>query len=291
MPFSIRRYLKSFVQSKPLALIVGPVITGYFSVLDVWGNDWAFVMNYRDVHETIFLCLLSLSLIFWVIRASFKEEVDEETNMALNTVNDFILHIGTIVEKKIDRFLSKIPTLGANGDKFSLITIPDDQLEIILQEAGSFLMKIFKLENDCINLYVFEKRDGQWKNLRNMQRWTCTPQFCKAHSESIKMGEPIFFPSKNAAVKDKLIVWSTRDERRMKTKGKLKKYDGSLYIFPMVVRISDTEKKEYFVSISTYGKRLCEINDYQTIEVTKRFLREFCRRIEVELCLYTLKEI
>lgn len=291
MSYFVRRCFKSFVQSKPLALIVGPIISGYFAILDVWGSEWTIVTEHKDVHQIIFLLLLSLSLIFWVIRASLKEEVDEEASIALNTINDFILHIGVIVEKKIDRFLSKIPTLGTRDDKFSLITKPADQLEIILQEAGTFLTETFKLENDGVNLYVFEKKEDKWNALRNMQRWNCTPQLYKAHFDSIQMGDPVFFPSKKKAVKDKLIEWSTRDVRRMGKKRILQKYDGSLYIFPMSVDVSENEKREYFVSISTYGKRLCDVNDKQTVEVTKRFLREFCRRIEVELCLYTLKEL
>lgn len=285
----LARCLRGFSTHWTVAIVL-PWITGsYYAILDIWGDDWPWVKNHKATHEVTFICCLVVSLISQflsnVIREPEKLESDQQ---AREILSEFINTVGAIVQAKIDRFRSKLSDIKPNSDKFKHITKPEDQVPIIASATARFLQSAFGFHEDQIDVTILRKKSGGGWNFdfRLQHQWSHTsPDLLMskgaAAMKCLEHGESAFYPDKIKAAGQGQFVLSARDKRRGV---------GSAFIYP--ISFTDgANKTQYVVSIVTYGKQFCTDYDVQSCEITNAFLREVCRRFEVELCLDTIKRI
>lgn len=277
-----------FARSKRIAVLFPPVTGAYYLTLDVWGDKLAFVKNYESQHRIAFFTLLGITLTGLFVRGFIDEKKNLTSEEANQLLTDFIKMVGLIVDEKTSRFRNKLFQTKLAHDKFGLITHPDDQLHVIFTHAVHFLRRAFSLEEDQIDITIIRKKDvdTNWNYLVCHQRWKHGDAHelmnCASAAKScIDTGEPIFFPDKVKAAQEGLYSMSRRDKRRQL---------GSAYVMPISFP-ADGFTMQYIVSIVTYGAQLCDEWDEDSKAVSKGFLREICRRMEIELCLHTIKMI
>lgn len=96
---------------------------------------------------------------------------------------------------------------------------------------------------------------------------------------ALSHGEPIFHPDKMAAVKKEQYFPSDKDKREKK---------GSAFCYPVVVEVNGTVFK-FVISLITYGKVLCNAHNPEQAKAIKLTLMDICKRIELELTLWSIK--
>ncbi len=266
-----------------------PLITGsYYLILDVWGDKWSWVSDNQTLHEKIFIgCLAAslLSLFLRVFQHSAKIDSDETANTLLN---NFIATVGAIVEAKTQRFRTKSVQLKHNSNKFNHITQPEEQFRVIGNAVSSFVCNSFGISEDAFDLTIMRKKPGanSWHYIYQHQSWSHSDPNAllngsSAASKCCETKEHTFFPDKYKSARDKQYTLSPRDKRRG---------PGSAFIYPASFE-ARSGSDSYIVSIVTYGKQLCDDWDQPSVAVSASFLREFCRRIELELALHTIKHM
>jgi hypothetical protein len=280
------RIAHRFSSNRFVGLFFPSAATFYFVMLDVWGEKWAWIANHQNLHEWIFLSLAGVALLALFIQSlstKAKIEGDGEANVLLNS---FIAAVGVIVNIKTNRFRRSLSQLRKNADKFRVVAAADDQIGAVATATAGFVCNAFGIPQDGFDITIARSKAGSpaWHYIFELQRWKHTdPNDLlgqpSAASASLQAGEPLFFPDKFARVHGNRCTPSARDLRRGA---------GSMFVYPAVF---DTPKgtERYIISFVTYGTQLCDEWDEVSVRVTECFLREFCRRLELELCLYALK--
>lgn len=264
--------------------ICGTLLGAYHLCLDVRGDD-AWITDYPKTHGILFYGLLIFTLIFSFTFSKRKDDAQEISNSILT---GFIRTVGTVVETKIRRFRSKLKNLKVKTNKFDEITHPKEQLAIIAEEAVAFLSEFCGLNDNQVDIRIIHRKlpSGGWAYEYCYQSWTHSDLNTRLAQGSagyscITTGERVFFPDKNKAhLLDKYEL-SKRDKERGA---------GSVYIYPTVIEAPDANS-QYVISIITYSATLCDPSDQNDIDVTESILREFCRRMELELCLTVIKSV
>ncbi len=276
------------VKAKPVALTLPWVTGSYYLILDIWGDKWEIIKNHLPFHEKVFCISLFLSLIALFIRGLLKKRPGllEADECAKEVLADFITTIGTIVKSKNDRFKEQLASIKKKSNKFSKITHPKKQLKVIASATSNFLQKSYGLKDDEISINILFRKEKKWSYIYTHQDWNHTEanklvEECLGIIHCIETGEPLFLPDKIKGAKEKKFHLSRRDKRRG---------DGSAYLYPLNHKTA-TGPVDYMISIVTYSKQLCEHYEKQTVEITQSFLREFVRRLEIELCLHTIEGI
>lgn len=265
-----------------------PWITGsYYAILDIWGDDWSWISENKEGHEVAFWFCLGASLISQFVAGLVNEPSKLDSDkVAREILGEFIEHVGVIVQAKLDRFRAKLGDIRPGSDKFKHITKPEDQISVIAGAASRFLRGAYGIKEDQIDITILRRKDGgAWHFHFQLQPWShsSTDWLEKRKAAAIQCvsrREPAFFPDKVKAAVAGDFVLSDRDKRR---KG------GSAYVYP--VAFTDPQATECVVSIVTYGTQFCEDYDETSRAITEAFLREICRRFEIELCLDTIKKI
>lgn len=266
-----------------------PWVTGsYYAILDIWGDDWTWISAHKSAHEIAFWWCLGLSLSTQFIGGLVPEQSNLESDqVAREILGEFIEHVGAIVQAKLDRFRSKLGDIRGSSDKFKHITKPEEQIALIASAAARFLKRAYGFKEDQIDITILSKKgDGKWNYSFRLQQWKHnSPDWLvtrqSAAVQCVASGEPLFFPDKIKASMERHFVLSERDKRRGA---------GSAYVYPMVFE-ANSSTTECVVSIVTYGSQFCEEYDQNSRAITEAFLREICRRFEVELCLDMIKKI
>jgi hypothetical protein len=211
----------------------------------------------------------------------------ESDGGAREILNEFIENVGLIVQAKLDRFRQKLESVKHGSDKFKHITMPLEQVQVIGNAAVRFLRSVYGLKEDDIEITVLRRRDGgDWIYVYQFQDWShgstdwlsdrnSAANQCAAH------GEPVFFADKIMAATRGQYVLSDRDKRRGM---------GSAYIYPIRFKTAESTT-DFVISIVTYRIPFCPDVDATSREITVSFLREICRRFEIELCLDTIKSV
>lgn len=272
---------------------VVPSITAiYFLTLDIW-QDWHWIKDYRETHQQIFLAFVGANVVALVL-SSFADSRDASRSAeGSRSLSEFVTEVGAIVEAKLIRFRDKISGLKVSGkriDKFSLITHPDEQLRVIAAAVGRFLLHCYGLEDQQFNLTIMRRRPrtADWDFCyRYHGNWHTTQPTDllgnpSAAKKCLDTGEFRFFASKEEAAKLGAYHMSKRDEERGRT--------GSCFVHPATIKTSAGDS-QHLISLVTYSKQLCDSWDTGACKATETFLMEFCRRIELELCLKTLKDV
>lgn len=267
--------------------IILPWITGsYYAILDVWGEDWDWVKDHIAIHERVFIGCLAVSLLSQflgkVIPGPQNLESDQD---ARQIMSEFIGTVGAIVQAKLERFRSKLGDIRHHSDKFKHITKPGEQVSIIAMLTSRFLQSVYGLQEDQVDITILKRRGGGgWAYMFKLQSWAHSdPNDLMGKSSaavrSLERCEPIFLADKVKAASNNLFFLSDRDKRRK---------CGSAYIYPVSL-VAEGTSVQYVVSIVTYAKQFCADYDIASCEATEAFLREICRRLEIELCLDTIR--
>jgi len=283
--FKIFERFHRFARSRKIALIVPPITGAYYLTLDVWGDKIAFISNNESIHKKVFFACLGVSLAGLFVRGFVDDKKDNDKKDANALLADFLRTVGIIVEEKLNRFRNKLTSAEHVTDKFSHITNPKDQLHVIYTNAAQFASRAFSIDENEIDITVMHKSSSgkKWQYGECFQKWKRADadfrfQTKSAVRECIETGEAVFFADKIAAAKKGQYKLSDRDKRRVV---------GSVYIMPIFFS-SASESYTYVISIITYGKQLCCEWDEEGKSAVESFLREICRRIEVELALNTI---
>lgn len=271
--------------------VVPSVTAIYYLVLDVWGDHWKIIAENKGLHGNLFIVCVGLNVV-GLFLTTFQEARVDATGDAggRQALSDFISSVGAIVAAKITRFRTRIETFSAQGKKsgkFELITHPEDQLGIIADAAAKFLCPLYGLRGDDINITVLAKKSTSqdWKYIFTHQQWHQTPPGdLMVESSSARKsdddGETRLIPNKLEASRRGEYYLTKRDIDRGKK--------GSCFTHPVSVATPSGHDR-YIISIVSYRKQFCDEWDTPSKKATETFLKEFSRRIELELCLKTLK--
>jgi len=275
-------------------LVLPGLTAAYYTVLQI-GQDWHFIKDHRPVHDEVFFwCIVAnvAELFFSSLRRILKRRDDANANAVLA---DFIGSLGSMVEAKVRRFRDNImkarPAGKKNVDKFLVVTYPDEQIEIMAVGISQFIKNNYDVDEQHFNMSIFHlhpHRADKWQFCyRFHPEWrSMTPEelmkTASAARKCAESGEHRFFPSKAAAEALGMYTMSDRDRDNGKR--------GSVFLKMLTVSTVEGEHK-YIISMSTYGKQLCESWDRQAAAATESFLLEFTRRISLELCLKTFKHL
>lgn len=281
------RFFSGLASHKFFSIVLPWVTASYFAVLDFLGDEPWFKEHRPVVVGFFWICLLiSLFTQFLQGIQSMRPKLESDKT-AREIMSEFIRNVAVIVEAKLTRFRSKLAVVKPESDKFKHITLPEDQLKIIGTSASQFLRDSFGLREDELDITILRrKNDGDWNYIYQLQPWShgstkwLSERKSAAH-QCAENREVVFFPDKIKSASEGLFLLSARDARR-----KL----GSAYIYPASFEAASI-KVDFVVSIITYGKQFAPEYDEASCEITKAFLREICRRFEVELCLDTIKNI
>jgi hypothetical protein len=283
----VGRQLHEFADNRALGLFLPPAVGLYFLTLDIWGDKLPWITDHIGLHEKIFFGLVAFSLLALFARSfasTAKIQNDGDANILLN---DFITAVGVIVTVKTDRLRRSMSRLRRNMEKFRVVSVPEEQIATVATTAAGFICKAFGLHEDSFDLTIVRSKAGSesWHYIFEHKKWKHTDpnELLKQRSAAfacLERREPLFLPDKFASAHGELCVLSDRDRRRG---------PGSLFVYPALF---DTPRgmERYLISLVTYGGQLCDEWDETSIKVTQCFLKEFCRRLELELSHYTLQK-
>lgn len=268
--------------------IIAPFICGaYYLALDLWGDYWDFISKNKAAHFEVFWILIAFSLVVLCLRGLadwYNKALDEEYNLFMNGI---IGLSAQVVDCKLDRFKKAAKGLHKKTSIFQTITKPEDQINFILASSESFLRKSFALSEEqiCITILHGKAISNSWYYVFTTKpNWRHTKASDLLNNPStakncLQTGQPCFYPNKIKASSDGNYFNSSRDSRST---------GGSIYCYPAFIE-NGTHEEKYIISIVTYEKSLCgeSVDEQRTTGI---ILREMCRRLELELTLFSIKE-
>ncbi len=257
----------------------------YWCVLGTWKEEWGVIKNNIQIHQTISLIVLVVSICFaiggWLLENSRKRAAVGTEEL----LGEFVTMTGQVVRTKFKKLRAKALLLKPGSpDKLSQIAQPRDQIQIIYENASNFMRAAFSLADDEYDFTIIERAPGgTWSFGPCLKEWNHGDpnQLFADNSKSAarlvrKSGDGMLLPSKKKAEMEGRYTLSERD----KEKGG----DGS--IFTSFFAVDTTEGRYEFVfSVVTYGKRLCDPWNKDAMKVTEQFCREISKRLEMEFCL------
>ena len=255
--------LVAFLRNKFMQVFVPGIAGLYFLCLDVWGDHWLAIKNYREQHEFLFAALIILSLVILIIRGSADWYEGKSDKAYIAFMEQFSVLTSKLVTKKLERFKDEALRLKPNGNTFKQITKPKDQINMILGEIETLLFNNFEVNRG-------------WKHTKAQKLIDSD----SAASECLRTGQPVFHACKKQASKSRKYFLSDRD----KSNGV-----GSVFCYPALTTNPDYTDN-YIVSIVTYGKRLCDPLDQEQAEAISDIFSDICQRLDLELTLHSIKK-
>jgi len=269
------------LNSRLLTIIATALFGGFIIYLDVFGGQDDFVKQNQEFMRRLVLGFLGIALFLQLLRLA-AEWSEKPNSMAGSTIVELLLSVGRIVEQKVWRFRSVAATFSGN-QAFQKLTQPELQIGLILKEVNDYLRSQHKMREDRLDATVLHKNGEKWDYLfnsnpnrnRTSANTLMTEQSTARHAHS--NGRPVFFASKVAASKTKNYRLGLEEST-----------DGSIYCYPVKVETKSGEK-QFVITFATYGGCLCEKYNIQAERALSLIFREFSRRIELELVLWTIK--
>ncbi|MFH0734017.1 MAG: hypothetical protein V1773_04920 [bacterium] len=249
-----------------------------------------------DKLKTIFFLLNYFVLTIGVFTL-MKQYADKYNNM----VKDNGLLVYSVIlqsmdlgkRRKLNRFYKFIEEHQNNFgiNPFNEITQPQKQIKVILDNIQFTLCKLFGLNPNEIGLSVIYKTDKQseWKWVANLNIENDLPlnKMIKEPTSTafqiINNGNSfVFYPDKRTGLKEKKFYAGPVDEQKQNI--------GSIICKDISLDHNNNLLKAV-LSITTYGKQLCDEYDADSINKIKELLiPSFEYRIKVELALLYIKD-
>lgn len=271
-------------------IVMGVLATLYYTAQELYGSSMAVFTRHPVLHQYATLALMfstSFLIIFKGLGDYFEQQSDQQW---LNFVSRFCQLTSKTVKKKLDRFKETIRTMSPGGDTFKKITMPEAQITLILGYWIELMDEAFSIKESGLCITVMRKvpRQEKWHFIfETNQAWKHTKaevllKESSSAAECLRIGEEIFHPDKALAAKQGNYYLSERDRR--KSNG-----SGSAFCYPVKIVNQDYDDL-YIISMVTYGQKVCSSIDAQQADAIKSIFCDLCRRIELELTLYSIKD-
>jgi len=277
-------WLAKIINNSITQIVLPAVTAAYVGLVEI---DFSLLRPFPHATKNLLIALIAATLFISFFNAIADAIRSKAEDRYKSFLENFMVSISKVVKSKLDRFKNKSRTLSKSGNTFKAITHPIDQIGLIHAEAIDWLKETFNLEEEDICITIMHTNgveNKQYFAFDTQPKWQHTKaknlmsdNSCAA--KSIERGETIFHPSKDKAAKKHEYVLSDRDKR---------KGDGSIFCYPVVTDCASHTDK-FVISIVTYGKRMCIPGDESEEKITKQFLNEICKRLDIELTLYSIK--
>lgn len=268
-----------------LVTIVGAgVFGGWLLYLDIFGDKDSWFQANFDFVRSLFIAALfaagAIEILRWIAEWSKGPHSTDGS-----AIIELFLSVGRIVEQKIVRFRGVAENFTGNS-AFQKLTQPESQIELILKEANDYFRRQHLLSEHQLDATVlhFSLERLAWEFIfrSNPNRTRTKPSVLMTEGSTAEFahatGQPCFLPSKKKASFSKKYRFGPNESQ-----------DGSIYCYPVKVPTKNGELN-FVITFATYGASLCEEFNIQTVEAFSLIFREFSRRIELELVLWTIKD-
>ena len=262
----------------------------YYGTLDIWGDEWGWISNYKNIHGCIYSILMLLTIFFVLCKCilDIKEEKVKKDKEEL--LKKFLIFIKNVVQAKRTRFFDRVARIELNKrfNFFDEITHPKDQLRFIMTQVVDFL-EFYGVNRNHVEMTILgTNRDlVKWEYelvLDRQKQYTDANKIMSNNSlakKSIDSGESTFLSDLNEGVRQNLFYKSNRSD----TVNNI----GSIYCKPVTLKIQDKTYKYVFTLVS-YGTYLCSPTDQQEANEFATLLDEIGDRVELELHLLAMKQ-
>lgn len=274
----------------PILTFILPVLTSfYYAALDIFGDDWVWIKDHREIHETIFT-LLFVATMFVVLFRAIAEQYSIRLNKQKEEVSRNLLKIfNSLVTKKKRRFFEEAANIRPSADCFKRVTKPDEQLKAIFDSTIDAITTIFNVNPANLTLTIIEGNNEEnkwWYALQSdhQTRLTSPKKLMENVSTArycFDLGQSLFIPDMRKGIKDNVFLSSDRS--------KSNKEFGSIFCKPVVVKVEERVFK-YVFTICLYGELLCTPDNEEESRVCEEFFNEISDRVELELYLRSIKK-
>jgi hypothetical protein len=271
------------LNSRLVTIIATAVFGGTMLYLDIFGSRDSFVEKNFETFRRLFFFFIIGALFVQIFRwvADWSKGINSEAG---STMVGLVISVGRIVEQKALRF--RMVAQSYKGTKaFEQLTQPEVQIELILKEINDYLAdqhKVQEQQPDATVLYLSDSPRG-WQYIfrSNPNRTRTPPDVLMSRSSAAKYafekGQPCFFPSKHEA-----------NGLGRYLPGPDESNNGSIYCYPVKI-LTPSGDKHFVITFATYGECLCDAANASSSKAFSLIFREFSRRIELELILWTIK--
>jgi len=262
----------------------------YYGTLDIWGDEWGWISNYKNIHGCIYSILMLLTIFFVLCKCilDIKEEKVKKDKEEL--LKKFLIFIKNVVQAKRTRFFDRVARIELNKrfNFFDEITHPKDQLRFIMTQVVDFL-EFYGVNRNHVEMTILGTNSDlvKWEYelvLDRQKQYTDANKIMSNNSlakKSIDSGESTFLSDLNEGVRQNLFYKSNRSD----TVNNI----GSIYCKPVTLKIQDKTYKYVFTLVS-YGTYLCSPTDRQEANEFATLLDEIGDRVELELYLLAMKQ-
>ena len=287
--YSIPRKLYNFFIKRWLVSVIILTLPSYYLILvRTLGGDLGLVYTTGALTYWggfVFWPLFVISIGFAVIKTygdKYNEQIKYNGQFVLQKM---LSSVNAIKSKKLQR--SKL-------NPFHDITQPKRQIESVLENIQICLSEIFDINREDIGLSIIYKFDtpgnSNYRYLHTMNinndlslKELITNQNTTARQIIDGRSQSLFFPDKRIGDKSKQFVPGLKD----------KPFSNIGSIICRDISIDNEERYVFAVlSITTYGKQICEVDDLYSIKrVENVLLPTFENRIRLELSLLYIKNV
>ncbi|NOZ84152.1 MAG: hypothetical protein GXP60_05005 [Epsilonproteobacteria bacterium] len=289
-----RKIYKFFTQKWFLTAFILTSASHWFVFLKIMGKDVGLIKEDGSLTllaNIITWPLFTVSLLF----ALLKSAADRYNNQVINK-GHFILErilqsANNITTRKMLRFWNFIKEHYDKKDitPFKDITQPKEQINAILDNLQVTLSEVFGINRNDINItiiYKLDSEDWDWFYIMNGGDHLDLKTLVNNQSTTIWRiinGErsSIFFADKREGVNKNMYLPDKKDQR----------YDNIGSILCRDISIgTDRKFVKATLSISTYGKQFCKINDKEAKKKIENLIIDpFVKRLQLEFALHFIK--
>ncbi|MDI5985302.1 hypothetical protein QLQ85_10905 [Halomonas sp. M4R5S39] len=271
----------------PVLSIVVPILVGlYYIVLDVWGDDWSIIVDFKSFHEIAFSLLAGATVFvaFWRgVSESLKSKVD---NQSLVMQKSIALYCNELVHNKAQTVLHRAKSLKPNANPFRRVVLPQSQIRRSIEGIHKLLSDAFRIERRNIRITIISRRPtgGKWhyefkhKVQREHHPADKIMNGCSAASHCYSTGESLFIADIRKGIKESVFMHSERSQGAE---------IGSLFCKPVKIVVNSCQF-DYIFTIAIYGELLCPPYKKDECSAWANIFDDIADRIELELYLLSV---
>lgn len=286
----VRNGVVEFISHPLLSVVVPPVVGLYYGTLDIWGDDWSWVKDKKDIHELLFTILAAVTVLVLFLKG-VREAAEGNISKKYQLLTESILQFfNGLVKKKRDRFFNKAKNLKPTADIFKIITQPKDQLEHVLDGTKNFLINGFSINSKNIGITVIQGNpvdNRWWYALKcDAQKQHTKPKYLMSVGSAstarycYESGDSLFIPDIRKGIKEGMFLESSRS--------KVSEI-GSIFCKPVRIQVGTIEYV-YIFTIAVFGQHICTPYDEDECIACEKILDEVADRVELELYLFSIKQ-